>query len=626
MKTVFVRLTVAVVAYLTAATFGFAGPLDEYYLQKYGEPAGNSLQKAVLFQEQESAETPHCGTPLKHGLQRDWDQLEPATQKTLAKQLAAPVLSGSESTPLLSPSGRFLIHYTVTGTDTPPLTDANANGVPDWVETVAQTFDEVTAKYAALGWNPAPTSVSAPFPAYDVYLLDLASQKLYGQTTSGQRLASPGFPNAFGSFIEIDNDYLEPVYQNALGGPLTVAQKALQSLQITAAHEYHHAIQFGYSVFFDVWYAEATSTWYEDELYDGVNQLYNYLPAWFNNSRIALDTAADVATGGGYGRWIFNRYLAETHGTGTIRLVWEKLAPLPSPGNNADVPMLPVIDSVLSTSFSGSLTTDFFGFTKRVYTRDWSAAHAIDISRIHPYTPVGTFSSYPVNAASAPVPGVTLPHYSFAYYRFTPTPTVANLTISINKTSGIQTALFRRSGTTISEITAAGNGSYTVNGFGLLNPATDEVVLLVANSTGIDGHMASFSTDASTGTVTEPGTSPPASGGGGGGGCFIATAAYGSYLHPQVQILRDFRDTRLLSNAPGRAFVALYYRLSPPMAAFIAQHETLRLLVRLMLTPVVLTVAHPAAAGLLLLAFAGGMAGRVRWRKPVSKVHQDQAV
>jgi hypothetical protein len=625
MKTIFVRLTVAVVVFLTAATFGFAGLLDEYYLQKYGEPAVNSLQKAVLFQQQETADTPHCGTPLKHGLQRDWNQLQPATQKTLAKQLAAPVLSGPEST-MLSTSGRYLIHYTTTGADAVPSLV--------WVQTVAQTFDDVAVSYLGLGWRLAPTVAGAP---YDVYLRNLASQQLYGQTTSVQPLPLPGFANAFSSFIEIDNDFLDPVYQNALSNNLlTTAQKALQSLQITAAHEYHHAIQYGYNFFFDVWYAEATSTWQEDELYDGVNQLYNYLPAWFNNSTLALDIPADITTGGGYSRWIANRYLAEQHGTVVIRSIWEKLATLNSPGNNADIPMLPVIDSLLSASFSSNLTTDFFGFAKRAYTRDW-ASHTNEINLIHPYTPVGIFSSYPVNAASTPVPSVTLPHYSFAYYRFTPTPSVANLTITISKTSGIQAALFRKSGGITSEITTAANGSYTVSGFGLLNPATDEVVLLLANTTTVDGHMANFSSDGSTLPVTEPGTSPPTTttpppattGGGGGaagGSCFIATAAYGSYLHPQVQILRDFRDTWLLTNAPGRAFVALYYRLSPPVADVIAQHAVLRLLVRLLLTPIVLAVAHPAAAGALLLAVVCGMALRVRCRKPVCEVHHNQAV
>jgi len=74
-------------------------------------------------------------------------------------------------------------------------------------------------------------------------------------------------------------------------------------------------------------------------------------------------------------------------------------------------------------------------------------------------------------------------------------------------------------------------------------------------------------------------------GGGGGGGCFIATAAYGSYLEPHVMILRKFRDRFLLTNSPGKAFVKLYYRYSPPAANFIAGHDILRALVRLGLLP-----------------------------------------
>ena len=49
-------------------------------------------------------------------------------------------------------------------------------------------------------------------------------------------------------------------------------------------------------------------------------------------------------------------------------------------------------------------------------------------------------------------------------------------------------------------------------------------------------------------------------------GCFIATAVYGSPDHPSVLILRRFRDERLETNAPGRAFCSLYYRLSPRLA------------------------------------------------------------
>ena len=76
-------------------------------------------------------------------------------------------------------------------------------------------------------------------------------------------------------------------------------------------------------------------------------------------------------------------------------------------------------------------------------------------------------------------------------------------------------------------------------------------------------------------------------GGGGGGGCFIATAAYGSLLEPHVVLLQEFRDTYLLTNSPGQKFVSLYYTYSPPIADYIAEHEFLKKVVRVLLLPLV---------------------------------------
>jgi hypothetical protein len=90
------------------------------------------------------------------------------------------------------------------------------------------------------------------------------------------------------------------------------------------------------------------------------------------------------------------------------------------------------------------------------------------------------------------------------------------------------------------------------------------------------------------------GTALPASagvdgggGGGGGGGCFIATAAFGSYIDPHVMTLRAFRDSFLMTNQIGRSLVRWYYATSPAIADVIRESGALRAGVRLILLPAI---------------------------------------
>ena len=122
---------------------------------------------------------------------------------------------------------------------------------------------------------------------------------------------------------------------------------------------------------------------------------------------------------------------------------------------------------------------------------------------------------------------------------------------------------------------------------------------------------------------------------GGGTGCFIATAAFNSYLDGRVETLRDFRDTYLVADGAGAGFVSLYYRLSPPVAEFIDAHPAMKPAVRVGLLPAVavstmavgttLAAKTAIAASLALASASLALAAwlRGRRRKTASGLSQD---
>jgi len=105
--------------------------------------------------------------------------------------------------------------------------------------------------------------------------------------------------------------------------------------------------------------------------------------------------------------------------------------------------------------------------------------------------------------------------------------------------------------------------------------------IVVADSAGSDIIVVRFLGDA--GSSANP---PPIGGGGGGGGCFIASAAYGSGMAKEVNVLKKVRDEYLLTNELGRGFVSAYYRYSPRLADWVAKHPTIRKIVRVGLYPI----------------------------------------
>lgn len=128
---------------------------------------------------------------------------------------------------------------------------------------------------------------------------------------------------------------------------------------------------------------------------------------------------------------------------------------------------------------------------------------------------------------------------------------------------------------------------------------------------------------ASVGTAAHlalPVDGPPSS-----GACFIATVAFGSPMAAQVAILRQFRDNYLLTNKPGRQFVAWYYRNGPAAASYIQDKPLVKAAARAALYPLIGFSALLFSGylpflmiGLLLSAFFF----RVQSKKS-SRTHQD---
>ena len=69
--------------------------------------------------------------------------------------------------------------------------------------------------------------------------------------------------------------------------------------------------------------------------------------------------------------------------------------------------------------------------------------------------------------------------------------------------------------------------------------------------------------------------------------CFVATAAYGSLLANDVEMLRRFRDNLLKHSVIGELAVETYYTFGPPVAGVVGESDLLRATAREFLTPIV---------------------------------------
>ena len=218
---------------------------------------------------------------------------------------------------IISSYGYFLLHWMESGENAVPLEDISGNGYPDYIDSAAVIFEKVRQiEVVQMNYTPPPAQDGTALIPYSVYF---SARSDYGLTVPSY-IDIPSLPGTnYSSYIILDNDYNDSFFHT----------QGLEGLRVSAAHEYHHAIQLGYNYRYgDLYFWEMTSTWMEEVIYPQINDYFNYLPLLFNNvSNTRFDLYLSVYP---YANSIYLQMIESIHGSECIKLIWDRILVEPS--------------------------------------------------------------------------------------------------------------------------------------------------------------------------------------------------------------------------------------------------------------------------------------------------------
>jgi len=213
------------------------------------------------------------------------------------KDTSASCASSTETLPTALSTPHFRISYD-------PSRIGGGLAVQDYAAALERAW---ATEVHELGWARPPTST--PGGRYPVRVVKLPG--LYGYVSSVGTFAGSVGDNPSTAWTESDAHASCMVLNANLSG---FASRPKVALDATAAHEFNHAIQFGYGALTgpdipDDVFVEGGATWIEDEVVDGANDNYRYLWPSYYESMGAYASSP-------YGYWVVLRALTEPFGTG----------------------------------------------------------------------------------------------------------------------------------------------------------------------------------------------------------------------------------------------------------------------------------------------------------------------
>ena len=208
--------------------------------------------------------------------------------------------------------------------DAPPEEDVDpSNGVPDWVDLTLATWENAWfQEIDTIGYRPPLSDVDSPNNGgdvtLDVYLDDLGADFVFGYCTSDDPSAGSPDVYAVSAYCVIDNDFDPDQYGDE--------HTPQQFLEVTSAHEFHHASQFAYDWLEDYWLMEGTATNIEETVYPAIDDNVNFLLGWSPLTRPGSPLDRGGLGDSEYGAWIFWRFLEEkiAGDPAIVREIWER--------------------------------------------------------------------------------------------------------------------------------------------------------------------------------------------------------------------------------------------------------------------------------------------------------------
>ena len=311
-----------------------------------------------------------------------------------------------EATPACS--GAICVHYVATTGDAPAATDVDANGVPDYVDTALSTTVHVHNTYVAAGYR-APKgdgALGGGSNTTDIYIADIGDDGLYGYCTSDQNIPNNGPFNAW-AYCVLDNDYAADEFPT---------NTPIENLQVTVAHEYFHAVQFGYDIAEDSWFLEATAAWVEDIMYDSVDDNLQYLrQSPLRLPRVPMDTFGGSFH---YGIWIFFRYLSERYNElqgGLPTVVRDMIRKTDGSAGAQDLTSIEAVKSVLKARGA-----DFPSLFAKFSSANRRPADNYSEGRANHYRESPLVKKFALGRRQSKGDELTMDHLTSATVRFTP--------------------------------------------------------------------------------------------------------------------------------------------------------------------------------------------------------------